>query len=187
MGYVLEIDGTYGTKTKDAVIKYQIEHHLEIDGIVGPNTMESLLIESGVPQEVAYINSRDFYSQSNYLLWTKLANHKLYIFKGENKHWNLIKTFLVAVGKPSTPTIKGIFSVKAKGEGYGGPSYGFKVKWYTQFYHNYLFHSILYNLNGTVFDGRLGIDISDGCIRLKEEDAKFIYDTIPYGSLVLNT
>ncbi|QVK18589.1 peptidoglycan-binding protein [Mycoplasmatota bacterium] len=185
LDYELKVDGIYGKKTKDAVILYQVNKQLTIDGIVGPETLEHLLIDNGVKKDVAYINSRDFYSQTDYLIYSNLEKHLVSIFKGSNKSWELIKTYLATIGKPSTPTIKGIFTIKAKGPGYGGIKNGFKVKWYTQFYRNYLFHSILFNLNGTVFDDRLGMDLSDGCIRLKAEDAKYIYDKIPYGTLVI--
>ncbi len=57
--------------------------------------------------------------------------------------------------------------------------------WYTQFRGNYLFHSVLYNKNGTLMDGRLGMPLSHGCVRLNINNAKWIYDTIPAGSTVV--
>ena len=80
----------------------------------------------------------------------------VYIFNGQNKDWKLIKKFLATIGKKATPTVTGTFTIKAKGVGYAKVKEGFKVKWYTQFYKNYLFDSILYNLDGTIYDGRLG-------------------------------
>lgn len=38
-----DLDGKFGDKTKAAVIKYQSEHGLKVDGIVGPATRYSLL------------------------------------------------------------------------------------------------------------------------------------------------
>lgn len=38
----LEVDGSYGKLTKQCVIKYQKEHNLDPDGIVGPKTCNSL-------------------------------------------------------------------------------------------------------------------------------------------------
>jgi len=185
MGYQIKVDGIYGENLKNTVIDYQIKHNLNIDGIVGPHTFESLLKDSGLSEAEAYINSRDYYSKTHYLLYTDLSTYQVYLFEGYNKNWELIKKYLASIGKQSTPTLKGIFTVKAKGPGYGGEKYGYQVKWYTQYYQNYLFHSILFNLDGSIFDGRLGMEISDGCIRLNEEDAKYIYDNVPYGSLVI--
>lgn len=61
---------------------------------------------------------------------------------------------------------------------------GYKCWYYTQFKGNYLFHSIIYNLDGSIRDGRLGMKLSDGCIRLAKVNAKWIYDNVPAGSTV---
>ena len=39
----LDIDGVFGEKTADAVCAYQVDHTLEVDGIVGPMTWGKLL------------------------------------------------------------------------------------------------------------------------------------------------
>ncbi len=185
MNYHLDIDGIFGVKTEAAVLDYQKKQQLVTDGMVGINTLENLYISNGFDKGVAYVNSRDFYSRTDYFIYTHVEEYLVYLFKGYHKSWELIKKYETAIGKPLTPTLKGFFTVKAKGPGYSKVKEGFKVKWYTQYYENYLFHSILFNLDGTVFDGRLGLPISEGCLRLKEEDAKYIYDYIPYGSLVV--
>ena len=65
-----------------------------------------------------------------------------------------------------------------------GVEKGYKCWYYTQFKGNYLFHSIIYNLDGSIRDGRLGMKLSDGCIRLAKVNAKWIYDNVPAGSTV---
>ncbi len=45
LGGKLAVDGTFGAKTKAAVIAYQKEHNLAADGIVGGATRKSLKIE----------------------------------------------------------------------------------------------------------------------------------------------
>ena len=58
---------------------------------------------------------------------------------------------------------------------YFGVEKGYKCWYYTQFKGNYLFHSIIYNLDGSIRDGRLGMKLSDGCIRLaKVKDRKSV-------------
>lgn len=37
-GYALKVDGDFGTSTRDAVIAFQKEHKLHVDGMIGPET-----------------------------------------------------------------------------------------------------------------------------------------------------
>jgi lipoprotein-anchoring transpeptidase ErfK/SrfK len=60
--------------------------------------------------------------------------------------------------------------------------------WYaTQISGNYLFHSVLYypGSKSRIKDGRLGMGVSHGCVRLAIENAKWIYDTIPRGTRIV--
>jgi hypothetical protein len=41
-GATLEVDGKYGKKTEAAVKKFQTKHHLQSDGVVGPQTWAAL-------------------------------------------------------------------------------------------------------------------------------------------------
>ncbi|MEG0308549.1 MAG: L,D-transpeptidase [Clostridium sp.] len=137
--------------------------------------------ESEITQKV---NDKGLKSNTKYLIYVDLANFKTNVFtKGDNNTWKLVKSYLCSIGKPSTPTIKGDFKVGIKGL-YFGVEHGYKCYYYTQIKGNYLFHSILYNLDGSVKDGRLGMRISDGCVRLAKENAKWIYDNVPEGSSI---
>lgn len=131
-----------------------------------------------------YVNSKNYSSETNYLIWVDTGSFKVNIFKGSTNKWNLINSYLCTLGKASTPTPKGTYKVGIKGL-YFGVNKGYKCWYYTQFKGNYLFHSIIYNLDGSVRDGRLGMKLSDGCIRLAKENAKWIYDNIPKGTKVV--
>jgi len=130
------------------------------------------------------INSKNISSTTNYLIWVDLINFKVNIFEGSTNKWSLVHSYLCTIGKPSTPTPKGNFTIGIKGL-YFGVNKGYKCWYYTQFKGNYLFHSIIYNLDGSVRDGRLGMRLSDGCIRLAKVNAKWIYDNIPRGTKVV--
>ena len=53
------------------------------------------------------------------------------------------------------------------------------------FYGDYLFHSVLCWPNGAIADGRVGMALSHGCVRLEVQNAKWIYDNIPRGTTVV--
>lgn len=130
-----------------------------------------------------FVNTSNLTSTTNYLIWVDTKNFKTNIFKGSKGNWTLVHSYLCSIGKASTPTPKGTFKVGIRGL-YFGKERGYICRYYTQFKGNYLFHSIIYNLNGSVRDGRLGKAISDGCVRLALENAKWIWDNIPQGSTV---
>ena len=51
---------------------------------------------------------------------------------------------------------------------------------------DYYYHSILYDKNGlNIKDDRLGVAISQGCIRLATSSAKWVYENIPEGTPII--
>lgn len=130
-----------------------------------------------------FVNKNNFLSSSPYFIWVDTKNFKTNIFRGSKNNWTLINSFLCTIGKPTDPTIKGIFWVGVKGYSFGEDR-GFKCLYYTQIKGDYLFHSIPYNLDGTIRDNRLGMMLTDGCVRLSTPHAKWIYNTIPIGTTI---
>jgi len=139
--------------------------------------------ESYIENATKFVNSSGFTSNTRYFIWVDLKKFKVNIFTGSKNNWKILHSYLCTIGKKSTPTPKGTFLVGIKGL-YFGVKKGYKCWYYTQFKGNYLFHSILYNLDGSVRDGRLGMALSDGCVRLEKTNAKWIYDNIPEGTTV---
>ena len=122
-------------------------------------------------------------SSTPYLILVNRSTHKVGVFQGWQGNWNCIQYWDCSDGAPSTPTVEGRFTVGIRG--YYFDSGASRCYWYTQFKGNYLFHSVLYNKNGTLRDGRLGMPLSHGCVRLDINNAKWIYDTIPAGTTVV--
>ncbi len=123
-------------------------------------------------------------SNTNYLILVDRAACKVAVYAGRFGAWNNIMYWDCAPGKSSTPTVSGTFTVQ--GKGYYFDSGSARCYWYTQFYGNYLFHSVLYSkYNGSLMDGRVGIPLSHGCVRLQTDNAKWIYDNIPRGTKVV--
>ena len=131
----------------------------------------------------SYVNHNNYTSSTGYLIWVDTLSFKVNIFTGSNNNWRIKKSYLCSIGKQSTPTPKGTFFVGIKGYSFG-QNHGYVCYYYTQIKNNYLFHSILYNLDGTIRDGRLGMKISDGCIRLLKENAKCLHDNVPSGTTI---
>ncbi|KEI13823.1 hypothetical protein Z959_04955 [Clostridium novyi B str. ATCC 27606] len=196
-GYKINLDGIFGHSTETAIYDFQKRNDLARDGIVGKSTLEKLDLE---PTEKTmynpkanifssvnssnyfenFINKKNSNSMTDYYIWVNTNTPKTYIFKGYNHHWKLIRTLPCTVGKSSTPTIKGIFSIGNKGESFivkNNPK--LMCKYFTQINGDYLFHTILLNRNGNIANGILGAKLSHGCIRLSINDAKFIYYNIP--------
>lgn len=130
------------------------------------------------------IRANMYSSSTGFLLLVNRSTHKVGIFQGLQGNWNCIQYWDCSDGKASTPTVEGVFRVGSKG--YYFDSGDSRCYWWTQFYNDYLFHSVLYNkYNGALMDGRLGMGLSHGCVRLDINNAKWIYDTIPSGSTVV--
>ena len=123
-------------------------------------------------------------SNTEWLVLVDRASCKVGVFRGAKGMWNLVNYWDCSPGKDSTPTVSGVFRVGIRG--YYFDSGNARCYWYTQFYGNYLFHSVLSSkYNGRLIDGRLGMHLSHGCVRMDINNAKWIYDTIPSGSTVV--
>jgi len=187
--YNLTVDGVFGYGTLFAVKDFQSVVGLSADGVVGASTWNAL---DNTPAVSPYIynpaqryqdrvNSSNCPSSTKYYIYVNRDRHVVCILTGSNHSWTIQKIFTCTVGKPSTPTITGKYTVKAKGS-YFVTENGLICRYYTQIYGDYLFHSILYYPDGSVADSRLGMDLSHGCIRLATENAIYIYNNIPYGT-----
>lgn len=135
-------------------------------------------------QEMMRLRANAYSSSTGYIALVNRTTHKVGIFQGWQGNWKCIQYWDCSDGAPSTPTVEGVFRVGSKGHHfYSGSSICY---WYTQFYGNYLFHSVLYNrYSGALADGRLGMALSHGCVRLHIDNAKWIYDNIPVGTTVV--
>lgn len=130
--------------------------------------------------------AQGYSSSTSYLILVNRSTHKVGIYKGKKNAWNNVKKFSCGDGKSSTPTIEGTFTVGIKLRYFDS---GRARCWYaTQFRGNYLFHSVLYDQSSTlkkILDGRTGVGVSHGCVRLQISNAKWIYDNIPRGTKVV--
>ena len=165
------------------------DSHGGIEGVMAANTKIDgyTLSASGAMKPTANsqmaLKAQAYSSSTGYLILVNRATCQVGIFTGKTGFWNQIKSWSCSPGASSSPTVAGTFRVG--GKGYYFDSGSARCYWYTQFYGNYLFHSVLYNKNGTLMDGRLGMHLSHGCVRLQIDNAKWIYNNIPRGTTVV--
>ncbi|MDO4869264.1 MAG: L,D-transpeptidase family protein [Bacillota bacterium] len=129
-------------------------------------------------------------SNSSYLIAVVKSSHQTRIYKGKKGNWKRVYKWSCATGKSSTPTPSGEFKISKKAY------YNQNTKktcrwWYCSYFkgNGIYFQSVLYDGNtapgkGKLVDGRLGVSISDGCVRLSLTNAKWIYTNIPNGTKV---
>lgn len=134
-------------------------------------------------------------SQSDYLIVVNRKQFRVAIFHKDENTWTLVHIFKCSLGKSGHSTVKGTF--KTGPQKVGNSTYYWRAKsfnsssgrcWYaTRFYKHYLFHSVPY-VNDTspkkIRDGRLGQNVSHGCVRMNISHAKWIYDHIPVKTTV---
>lgn len=110
--------------------------------------------------------------QSNLEIAIYPERHKLLV----REHGQIIKTYSVAVGNPSTPTPVGDFRVKYKGTNWGpsfGPRWiGLNVPWGN------------FGIHGTNKPYSIGQHLSHGCIRMHNKDVMELYELISIGTKV---
>ena len=106
-----------------------------------------------------------------------LSQQRLFAFEDGN----LLQTFLVSTGLPGTPTVQGSFSIydKVPAQRMWGPGYDLpNVQWVMYFYRDY-------SLHGAYWHNNFGQPMSHGCVNMRNEDAKWLYDWAPEGTSVM--
>ena len=134
-------------------------------------------------QEMVW-KAQGYYSSTNWLILIDNTNNKVGIFNGSRGNWSLVQFWTCTTGKASTPTVLGEYQVGSRGYSFG---HGYTCYYWTQFYNDYLFHSVLYDEDTfRIQDGRLGQNLSHGCVRLDINNAKWIYNNIPSRTKVVS-
>lgn len=135
---------------------------------------------------VAFANANMLSSNTGFIVCTSLEKRLTYILaqSSNTTPWSLLYTWECSIGKPSTPTPTGLFSIIGHRPNFGSSTY--QVKYATRFKPGYYYHSILFDGYGNkTIDTRLGVSISNGCIRLLTANAKWLYDNIPLNTPVI--
>ena len=127
-------------------------------------------------------------SRTRYCICADLRWHELFVFEKVNPGskggpWKLYKTWRIASGSRSNWS-----SAKDNVVSHHTFTFGeFNCFYWTHLVGGGFFHSVLYassSYPNRVTDGRLGMYISHGCMRMKLENAKWIYENCHYGTAV---
>jgi len=176
-------DGYFDSYTADAVRTVQHEYGYSETGTADAATLCTIY---NLPSQGYDTTPIQWYSSAtDWLLYVNLSECIVYIYNGSYGHWRLYDTFWCSPGAYETPTVTGEFTVSDKGYSFGD-GFSYTCYYYTRFYYDYLFHSTLYQFNSFIpLDSRVGQHLSHGCVRMDIDNAKWIYDNIPYGTKVV--
>lgn len=105
-----------------------------------------------------------------YKITINKSNKTLSLYKGTD----LLKSFPIAIGKPSTPTPVGTFTIINKAFKPGGP---FGSRWLGLSLPHYGIH-------GTNNPSSIGTAASNGCIRMYNKDVIELYNIVPINTIV---
>lgn len=110
--------------------------------------------------------------RATYRITINTQAHTLTLFR-DNK---VYKTYKVAVGKPSSPTPKGTFKIVNRAVNPGGP---FGARWLGLDAPNGD-----YGIHGTNNPSSIGKNVSNGCIRMFNNEVIELSNLVPIGTIV---
>lgn len=116
------------------------------------------------------INYNPYLMRVTYSITVNTASRRLTLYK--NGSW--FKSYPVAIGKPSTPTPKGNFTIINKAYKPGGV---FGERWLG-------LNKKGYGIHGTNNPASIGKAVSNGCIRMYNKDVIELYNLVPVGASV---
>jgi len=110
--------------------------------------------------------------------------HTATVYKGREP----VKWMVASGGRPGCETPLGIFYAGDRGERFWSVRYGEGAMYWVRLKGNYLIHSVPRGTGWkikTEEHAKLGLPASHGCVRLGDADAKWVYDNLPQGSMVV--
>lgn len=117
-----------------------------------------------------------FTAKPSKMIEVNLTEQKVYLYDNDQ----LAKTMICSSGSLATPSLTGTYAVYAKadklnmrGEGYDAPN----VPWVLMFNGDYTIH-------GNYWSSNFGTPTSHGCVGLPLNDAEYLYNWTPIGTIV---
>lgn len=147
-------------------------------------------------QKLAYV--KKYSSKTSYLIWVSHYTQEVSIFQGRKNNWKLIKSFPCASGNYNTRSPHGTFRIGQKENGW------YYVNTYEEYITHYCgrnsFHTRVHRypsgssqnhhkfpIASTVYaDATIGKPASNGCVRLMDSDAYYIWKYMPTNTTVIS-
>lgn len=147
-------------------------------------------------QKLDYV--KKYSSKTKYLIWISHYTQQVNIFQGKKGNWKVIKTFPCATGNYNTRSPRGTFHIGQKENGWyyintyeeyithycGRNSFHTRVHLYptgsSQNHHKFPIASKAYA------DATIGKPASNGCVRLMDSDAYYIWKYMPANTTVIS-
>jgi len=127
---------------------------------------------------IDYSNCQDFRIEVD------LAQQRLVVFYKDD----ILREMVCSGGAPESPTPVGEFVTTQKIEYAWVEKFGVGAYYWIRFFEDYLIHSVPFDADGDMileeFE-KLGNPASHGCIRLRLEEAKWLYEALPLGVKVV--
>lgn len=178
--YLYGTDGVFGGVSTRALKYFQRKNGLQETGVADAETQQVLFSARALPGE-EYVFP--------YKLVVDVSDQRVYVAEWTgDRYEGPILTFTCATGKKDTPTPLGTYQAggKAAGEWYYFKDFNCYAKWAYQIVGGILFHSnTVTKPKGNPSNGGLGHRASHGCVRMKVEEVKWIYDNCPSGTTVV--
>lgn len=180
LNYVYDTDGVFGAVSELGLKYFQRKNNLPQTGIADEATQRILFSGKAVEAE-EYVFP--------YKLVVDVSEQKVYVGEWTGSAYEgPIHTFPCASGTVKNPTPIGTYQAggKACDEWYYFKEFHCYAKWAYQIVGGVLFHSnTVSQPKGTPPNGGLGHRASHGCVRMRVEDAKWIFDNCPEGTTVV--
>ncbi len=133
---------------------------------------------------ISSIENIDYSDTTDFRIEIDLSRQRLTVFYMDE----VLKEMVCSGGAPGHPTPLGEFTTTQKIEYSWIPRFEMGAYYWIRFFEDYLIHSVPFDENGEMiveeFE-KLGNPASHGCIRLRLEEAKWLYETFPLGIKVL--
>lgn len=158
------VDGHFDDATTQAVMALQGEHHLQRDGVIGPNTRAALRAQDA-PQTLRATDAQRW-------VQVNLDRQTMYLMRGNR----LIHIVHISSGRSGLDTPKGSYTVQWRDRHGWSEKYDAPMPYAQYFIGGYAMHE-----SASV----PGSPASHGCVRLPAHEAPVVWDWVDVGSRLI--